>query len=81
MAAKVSKKLGLTSHVAFSGPSLWHTFYPWPKRPKGLLEQGFAEIEKRWLTIFDHFDKAAVDVCFELYPGEDLHDGVPRERC
>ncbi|MEI8619554.1 sugar phosphate isomerase/epimerase [Pseudoalteromonas sp. Hal273] len=80
MAAKASKNLGLKSHVTFSGALLWHTFYPWPQRPKGLVEQGFQELAKRWLPILDYFDEMDVDVCYELHPGEDLHDGVTFER-
>ncbi len=79
-AAKASKRLGLTTHATFSGSFLWHTFYPWPQRPQGLVEQGFNELAKRWLPILDCFDEHGVDVCYELHPGEDLHDGVTFER-
>lgn len=78
-AAKASAYLGLTSHASFSGALLWHTMYPWPQRPAGLVEQGFAELAKRWLPILDAFDEAGVDVCYELHPGEDLHDGISFE--
>ena len=80
LAASASAKLGLTSHASFSGALLWHTFYPWPQRPSGLVEQGFAELAKRWLPILNRFDEVGVDVCYELHPGEDLHDGVTFER-
>ncbi|KZY51042.1 AP endonuclease, partial [Pseudoalteromonas shioyasakiensis] len=80
IAAKASKNLGLTTHATFSGSFLWHTFYPWPQRPQGLVEQGFSELAKRWLPILDCFDEYGVDVCYELHPGEDLHDGVTFER-
>ena len=80
LAAKASKNLGLSAHVTFPGALLWHTVYPWPQRPKGLVEAGFAELAKRWRPILDAFDDAGVDVCYELHPGEDLHDGVTFER-
>ncbi|MDG5766601.1 sugar phosphate isomerase/epimerase [Balneolales bacterium ANBcel1] len=80
MAARASKRLGLTGHVTFSGALLWHTMYPWPQRPAGLVEDGFNELAKRWLPILNEFDKNGVDVCYELHPGEDLHDGVTFER-
>ena len=80
LAASASAKLGLTSHASFSGALLWHTFYPWPQRPNGLVEQGFEELAKRWLPILNRFDEVGVDVCYELHPGEDLHDGVTFER-
>lgn len=79
-AAKASARLGLKSHATFSGSLLWHTFYPWPQRPTGLVELGFEELAKRWLPILDAFDEADVDVCYELHPGEDLHDGASFER-
>ena len=80
LAAKASQRLHLKSHASFSGALLWHTVYPWPQRPVGLVEQGFAELAKRWLPILNQFDEAGVDVCYELHPGEDLHDGVTFER-
>ena len=54
--------------------------YPWPQRPKGLVETGFNELAKRWNPILNHFDNNGVDVCYEIHPGEDLHDGVTFER-
>ncbi|MBD1584475.1 sugar phosphate isomerase/epimerase family protein [Pseudoalteromonas sp. S16_S37] len=80
MAAKVSHKLGLRSHASFSGSLLWPSIYPWPQRPSGLVEEGFEELAKKWLPILDEFAYFGVDVCFELHPGEDLHDGVTFER-
>ena len=80
LAAKASKNLGLNAHATFSGSLLWHTMYPWPQRPKGLVSDGFKELAKRWLPILNVFDKAGVDVCYEVHPGEDLHDGVTFER-
>lgn len=79
-AAKASERLGLNAHATFSGALLWHTVYPWPQRPAGLVETGFKELANRWLPILDYFDSCGVDVCYELHPGEDLHDGVTYER-
>ncbi|WP_109299162.1 sugar phosphate isomerase/epimerase [Aquimarina sp. AU474] len=79
-AATASKRLGLSVHATFSGALLWHTMHPWPQRPVGLVEMGFAELAKRWLPILNHFDQEGVDVCYEIHPGEDLHDGVTFER-
>ena len=79
-AAKASQNLGLTGHATFSGALLWHTVYPWPQRPQGLVETGFQELAKRWLPILNTFDECGVDVCYEIHPGEDLHDGISYER-
>lgn len=80
LAARASKNLGLNAHATFSGALMWPTVYPWPQRPAGLVEDGFKELAKRWLPILNAFDKAGVDVCYEIHPGEDLHDGVTFER-
>lgn len=79
-AARASNNLGLTAHTTFSGALLWHTMYPWPQRPPGLVETGFKELADRWMPILNTFDENGVDVCYELHPGEDLHDGVTFER-
>jgi sugar phosphate isomerase/epimerase len=79
-AAQASKNLGLNAVVTFSGAFLWPYVYPWPQRPKGLVETGFRELAKRWLPILKEFDRCGVDLCFEIHPGEDLHDGITFER-
>lgn len=79
-AAKASQNLDLNVHATFSGALLWHTVYPWPQRPAGLVETGFKELAKRWIPILNAFDEVGVDVCYELHPGEDLHDGITFER-
>ncbi len=79
-AAKASQRLGLTAHATFSGALAWPYFYPWPQRPAGLIDEAFKELAKRWVPILNVFEEAGVDACFELHPGEDLHDGVTFER-
>lgn len=79
LAAKASANLGLTEHVTFPGALAWPYFYPWPQRPAGLVETAFDELAKRWRPILDAFDKVGVNVCYEVHPGEDLHDGVTFE--
>src|SRR5918996_3573343 len=79
-AAKASRHLGLTNHATFSGALAWPYLYPWPQRPAGLVDTAFDELATRWRPILDAFDAAGVDVCYELHPGEDLHDGATFER-
>lgn len=79
-AAAASANLGLTAHATFSGALIWHTMYPWPQRPQGLVEAGFKELAKRWTPILNTFEEHGVDCCYEIHPGEDLHDGVTFER-
>lgn len=78
-AAQASQNLGLVAHATFSGALLWHTVYPWPQRPKGLVETGFRELAARWLPILNEFEANGVDLCYEIHPGEDLHDGASFE--
>jgi sugar phosphate isomerase/epimerase len=80
LAAQASRRLGCDAHATFSGALLWQTVYPWPQRPKGLVEEGFTELARRWMPILDVFDEHGVDACFEIHPGEDLHDGLTFER-
>jgi sugar phosphate isomerase/epimerase len=79
MALKASKHLGLTEMATFSGALAWPYVYPWPQRPAGLVEAAFDELANRWRPILDLADDCGVDVCYEIHPGEDLHDGVTFE--
>jgi len=78
-AATASKNLGLTAVPSFSGALMWHTVYPWPQRPAGLVEEGFAQLARIWKPILDHFDSEGIDIAWEIHPGEDLHDGATYE--
>jgi sugar phosphate isomerase/epimerase len=79
-AALASKHLGINVMASFSGSLLFHTIYPWPQRPNGLVEAGFKELASRWTPILNHCKDNGVDICYEIHPGEDLHDGVTFER-
>jgi sugar phosphate isomerase/epimerase len=79
LAIRASKNLGLTAMPTFSGALLWHTMYPWPQRPAGLVELGFSELAARWQPILDFADEHGVDLAYEIHPGEDLHDGLTFE--
>ncbi len=78
-AARASANLGLENHASFSGALAWPYVYPWPQRPPGLVETAFDELARRWRPILDAFDEAGVNVCYEIHPGEDLHDGITFE--
>ena len=80
LAARASKNLGLSAQVTFSGALLWPMLYPWPQRPAGLVDTGFRELARRWRPILDLHADMGIDGCFEIHPGEDLHDGVTFER-
>lgn len=78
-ALTASKNLGISQHVSFSGALAWPYLYPWPQRPAGLVEEAFDELAKRWLPILNHAEDCGVDICYEIHPGEDLHDGITFE--
>ncbi|WP_114783510.1 sugar phosphate isomerase/epimerase family protein [Botryobacter ruber] len=78
-AAQASQNLGLNACATFSGALLWPMVYPWPQRPAGLVETGFQELADRWLPILNEFEERGVDLCYEIHPGEDLHDGISYE--
>lgn len=78
-ALTVSRRLGLKAMAAFSGALAWPYLYPWPQRPPGLIEEAFDELARRWRPILDHAEEEGVDICYEIHPGEDLHDGASYE--
>jgi len=78
--ARASRNLGIDVHATFSGTLLWPYLYPWPQRQPGLVELGFKELARRWLPVLNVFEDQGVDLCFEIHPGEDLHDGITFER-
>jgi sugar phosphate isomerase/epimerase len=80
MGAKASRNLKLSAHATFSGALAWPYIYPWPQRPPGLVDEAFSELGRRWRPILDAYADAGIDLCFELHPGEDLHDGITFER-
>ena len=78
-ALDASRNMGLTALASFSGALAWPYVYPWPQRPAGLVEMAFDELARRWRPLLDHADSCGVDICYEIHPGEDLHDGASFE--
>jgi sugar phosphate isomerase/epimerase len=76
---KAARNLGLDAMPTFPGALMWHTVYPWPQRPAGLVEEGFKELARRWRPILDYADEMGIDCAFEVHPGEDIHDGASFE--
>ncbi|WP_299911007.1 sugar phosphate isomerase/epimerase [uncultured Paracoccus sp.] len=78
-AIRVSRLLGLDRMVSFSGSLAWPYLYPWPQRAPGMVETAFDTLAARWRPLLDLADEHGVDICYEIHPGEDLHDGVTFE--
>jgi sugar phosphate isomerase/epimerase len=80
IAAVAARRLGMKAVQTFSGSLAWPYVYPWPQRPAHLIESAFSELAKRWRPILDAYDKAGVDVAFELHPCQDVFDGETFEQ-
>ena len=79
-AITLAARFGAAKVAVFSGGLAWPFFYPYPPPPPGLVERAFAELARRWRPLLDAAEEAEVDLCFELHPGQDLHDGATFER-
>ena len=77
--AKASRNMGLDVSVSFSGSLAFPYLYPFPQRPAGLIEEAFDELARRWTPILDEYDRNGIDLCYEIHPSEDLHDGATYE--
>ncbi|QNH77059.1 sugar phosphate isomerase/epimerase [Pseudomonas protegens] len=80
LAARASRRLGLSELGTFSGSLAWPYLFPFPQRPEGLIETAFDELARRWRPILDVCDEQGVNLCYEIHPSEDLHDGTSFER-
>ena len=78
-AIRASRLLGLNAMATFSGALAWPYLYPWPQRAPGLVEAAFDTLADRWRPLLDLAEDQGVDICYEIHPGEDLHDGVTFE--
>ncbi|MTH77066.1 sugar phosphate isomerase/epimerase family protein [Paracoccus aestuariivivens] len=78
-AIRVSRLLGLNAMATFSGALAWPYLYPWPQRAPGLVEAAFDTLASRWRPLLDLAEENGIDICYEIHPGEDLHDGVTYE--
>lgn len=80
LSAVASRRMGLSDMGTFSGSFAWPYLFPFPQRPAGLIETAFEELARRWRPILDACDEQGVNLCYEIHPSEDLHDGTSFER-
>lgn len=80
LSASASRRMGLSDMGTFSGSFAWPYLFPFPQRPAGLIETAFEELARRWRPILDACDEQGVNLCYEIHPSEDLHDGISFER-
>jgi sugar phosphate isomerase/epimerase len=74
-----SEKMGTKNVSVLSGGFAWHTLYPWPQRPEGLIAEAFTELAKVWKPVLDFAREKGVTIGYELHPGSDLFDGATYE--
>ncbi|MFA7944635.1 sugar phosphate isomerase/epimerase family protein [Pseudomonas brenneri] len=75
-----SQRFGLEDLGTFSGSLAWPYLFPFPQRPEGLIDAAFDELARRWRPLLDLADEKGVNLCYEIHPSEDLHDGTSFER-
>ena len=74
-----SVNMGLDVIPVLSGGFAWHTVYPWPQRPDGIIEEAFKELTARWLPLLDLARDNGQVFAYELHPGSDIYDGATYE--
>ena len=74
-----SVNMGLDVIPVLSGGFAWHTVYPWPQRPDGIIEEAFKELAARWLPLLDLAHDNGQVFAYELHPGSDIYDGATYE--
>jgi sugar phosphate isomerase/epimerase len=79
MTIKASENFGTKNISVLSGGFAWHTMYPWPQRPEGLIREAFSELVVRWLPILNFARDKGITIGYELHPGSDLFDGATYE--
>jgi len=80
LSARASRRMGLSDMGTFSGSFACPYLFPFPQCPAGLIETAFEELARRWRPILDACDEQGVNLCYEIHPSEDLHDGTSFER-
>jgi sugar phosphate isomerase/epimerase len=79
MTIKASVNLSTKNISVLSGGFAWHTMYPWPQRPDGLIHEAFKELVARWMPVLNFASENDITIGYELHPGSDLFDGATYE--
>ena len=74
-----SVNMGTKNIPALSGGFAWHTVYPWPQRPPGIIDEAFKELTRRWRPLLDMANEHGRVFGYELHPGSDVYDGATLE--
>jgi len=79
MTIKASANFNTKNISVLSGGFAWHTMYPWPQRPDGLIQEAFKELVTRWMPVLNFARENNITIGYELHPGSDLFDGATYE--
>ena len=74
-----SVNMGTSVVPVLSGGFAWHTIYPWPQRPDGIIQEAFKELARRWRPLLDLAHDNGTVLAYELHPGSDVYDGATYE--
>src|SRR5258705_6757148 len=73
LAARASRRLGVTEHATFSGALAWPYIYPWPQRPAGLPQTAFDPLAPRLRPIFGPFEAKGGHARLQIHSRLDPH--------
>lgn len=75
-----AKALGCGTVQCFLGSPIWRYFYPYPRLPDTLVDDGFARIAELWKPILDEFSRQGMLLAFEAHPTEIAYDSHTTRR-
>ncbi len=64
----------------FTGSSIWHSIYAFPRTTQAYYDKGYQDFTARWLPILDAFDEVNVNFGLEVHPTEIAFDLASAKR-
>ena len=78
--AQITKQMGCTTVVSFTGSPIWSYLYSFPPVPVDFIDKGYEEFGRRMKPILDEFQKIGVRFALEVHPTEVAFDIVTARR-
>jgi sugar phosphate isomerase/epimerase len=78
--ARAAARLGVSVVNGFTGSSIWHLLYSFPPVEPSMIDEGYADFERRWTPIMDVFAEEGVRFGLEVHPTEIAFDTASAER-
>ncbi len=73
-AARLARKLGVSTIVGFTGSKIWPYVAMFPPVPQDVIDAGYQDFADRWNPILDVFDECGVRFAHEVHPSEIAYD-------